>query len=199
MDPKELNRIMCAPTSEKVLRSTDIPSLDLYLDQILTLVADKTGKDASTGGLTKTMINNYSKDGLLKPVKGKKYSKEHIVQMMIIFYLKGVLTIGDIKRIFDGVYSDEAFTGDDLISSYDRFIDIKATEGELCSSMIEHLTKENGLDPDKTDEFLIMLMSIISVCDCLKTSALEMISAKYPPIEKSEKPKEKKSKKENEE
>lgn len=196
MDQKELNQILSSIGNKNVIRSTDIPNLDLYLDQILTLVADKTGKDTSKGGLTKTMINNYSKDGLIKPVKGKKYSKEHIVQMLIIFYLKGILTIGDIKRIMDGVYSDESFDGEKLIASYDKFLDIKETEPRLCSLMIEHLTKNNGLQPDKTDEFLIMLMSIISACDCLKSIALEMIDQKYPQTEKADK---KKNKKEQEE
>lgn len=196
MDNNFLLQIMSLSFSENLLRSTDIPSLDLYLDQILTLVADKTGKDSENGGLTKTMINNYSKDGLIKPVKGKKYSKEHIIQMMLIFYLKGILSIGEIKRILDGVYSDESFDGEKLIAAYDRFLDIKANEGKLCSKIIENFTEKNGLDHEKTDEFLIMLMSMVSLCDCLKGCALKMIESKYPPVVKEEKPKEKKAKKE---
>ncbi len=198
VDNNFLLQIMSSSLSENVLRSTDIPSLDLYLDQILTLVADKTGKDSENGGLTKTMINNYSKDGLIKPIKGKKYSKEHIIQMMLIFYLKGILSIGDIKRILDGVYSDEEFDGEKLISAYDRFLDIKATAGEFCSFVLDHFTEKNGLDPEKTDEFLIMLMSLVSLCDCFKSCALQMIESKYPPVIKEEKPKEKKNKKEAE-
>ena len=198
MDDNSLLQIIDSHLSEKLLRSNDIPSLDLYLDQILTLVADKTGKDSENGGLTKTMINNYSKDGLIKPIKGKKYSKEHIIQMMVIFYLKGILSIGDIKRILDGVYSDEEFDGEKLIAAYDKFLDIKATEGDFCSKILSHFTKKGELDPEKTDEFLVMLMSLVSLCDCLKGCALQMIEAKYPPVIKEEKPKEKKSKKEAE-
>ncbi len=198
MDDNFILQIMRSSFSGKMLRSTDIPSLDLYLDQILTLVADKTGKDSENGGLTKTMINNYSKDGLIKPIKGKKYSKEHIVQMMLIFHLKGILSIGDIKRILDGVYSDESFDGEKLISAYDRFLDIKENDGEFCSRIVDRFTEENGLDPNKTDEFLIMLTSMVSICDCLKNCVLQMIESKYPPIVKEEKPKEKKSKKEAE-
>ncbi len=200
MDNKNISQILESSTASKVLRSDDIPAIDLYLDQILTLVADKTGKDSSSGGLTKTMINNYSKDGLLKPVKGKKYSKEHIVQMMIIFYLKGMLTIGDIKRLFDGVYSDESFNGDCLISSYDRFLDIKQDEQKLFSYILKHLTEKNGLNAENTDDFLILLMSVVSCCDNLKSFALAMLDEKYPPTEKPQKqekePKDKKAKKE---
>ena len=67
------------------LRPSEIPSIDLYIDQIISLVSDKL-EGASPRYrdrvLTKTMINNYSKDGLIKPVKGKKYTKEHILQML---------------------------------------------------------------------------------------------------------------------
>ncbi len=57
------------------LKSEDIPSLDLYMDQIMTLfdvnLADnKRNEDDKL--LTKTMINNYSKEGLLKPIKREK-------------------------------------------------------------------------------------------------------------------------------
>ena len=34
------------------------------------------------------MINNYSKAKVITPVKGKKYTKEQIIQMLIIYQLK---------------------------------------------------------------------------------------------------------------
>lgn len=198
MDRKELKEIVEAVIRDKVLRSTDIPSIDLYLDQILTLVEDKAGIGSTQNSLTKTMINNYSKDGLIKPVKGKKYTKEHIVQMMIIYYMKGVLSISDIKRIFDGIYADESFGGDELINCYDRFLDIKKNEKELCKSIIEELNTEAGSSTSKNGELLIMLMSVVSMSECLKSCALEVISREFPEKDKPQKPekvKEKKSKK----
>ena len=67
------------------ISSEQIPSLDLYIDQIMTLFEvelsdNKRYEDDKV--LTKTMVNNYSKAGILKPIKGKKYSKEHILQML---------------------------------------------------------------------------------------------------------------------
>lgn len=195
MDSKELEKIIESGALGKTLRSSDIPSLDLYLDQILTLVEEST-----ENGLTKTMVNNYSKDGLIKPVKGKKYSKEHIVQMLIIYYMKGVLSISDIKRIFDGIYSDKSFGGDELIASYDRFIDAKEKESELCGDMIKRLTESIGLDIEKTEDLLIFLMSIVSMSDRLKSCALTLIESRFPEEEKNQKTEktEKKKKKKTE-
>lgn len=78
-----------------------MPDLDLYMDQITTLFADKTQEP--DGLLTKTMINNYSKDGLIKPIKGKKYSKEHILQMLLIYRLKQTLSIQQIKGVMQNL------------------------------------------------------------------------------------------------
>ena len=65
----------------------DVPSIELYMDQVTTFMdkqLENTKRFDSDKTLTKTMINNYSKEGLIKPIKGKKYSKEHILQMLFL-------------------------------------------------------------------------------------------------------------------
>ena len=72
----------------------DIPNLDLYMDQVITVFEEKLSGNKRREEdklLTKTMINNYSKAGILQPIKGKKYSKEHILQMLFIYNLKQTL------------------------------------------------------------------------------------------------------------
>ena len=95
----------------KILQRSDvhadaIPSLDLYIDQIITLLDQELGdnkRNEKDKILTKTMVNNYSKQGILKPIKGKKYSKDHIIQMLIIYSLKNTLSIEEIKRILQPI------------------------------------------------------------------------------------------------
>ena len=81
MNSETFNEILKDVEQMSDLKSEDIPALDLYMDQIMTLfdihLADNKRYDDDKL-LTKTMINNYSKEGLLKPIKGKKYSKDHI-------------------------------------------------------------------------------------------------------------------------
>ena len=77
MNNEKLNEILNQIEHMSHLKSEDIPSLDLYMDQIMTLfdvnLADnKRHKDDKL--LTKTMINNYSKEGLLKPIKALNLS-----------------------------------------------------------------------------------------------------------------------------
>lgn len=85
------------------LKAKDIPNMDLYMDQVTTLM-EKSLKPASRHGdedkiLTKTMINNYAKNNLLPAPVKKKYSKEHILVLIFIYYYKGILSIGDIQKL----------------------------------------------------------------------------------------------------
>ncbi|MBV1821241.1 DUF1836 domain-containing protein, partial [Bacteroidales bacterium MSK.15.36] len=56
---------------------SDIPKIYLYMDQVITLFENalsKTKRNNDDKILTKTMINNYTKDKLLMPADKKKYS-----------------------------------------------------------------------------------------------------------------------------
>lgn len=81
----------------------DIPNIDLYMDQVTTfmdarLASCKRSDDDKI--LTKTMINNYTKNNLLPPPEKKKYSKEHMFLLIFLYYFKNVLSINDIQKIF---------------------------------------------------------------------------------------------------
>ena len=83
-----------------LLRS--IQNIDLYMDQITTFMDDhlKSSKRFEDDKiLTKTMINNYSKNNLLPPSEKKKYSPEHMVLLLFIYYFKNFLSINDIQSI----------------------------------------------------------------------------------------------------
>ena len=87
----------------------DIPEIDLYMDQITTFMdehlhSSKRLEDDKI--LTKTMINNYTKNDLLPPSFKKKYSKEHMILLIFIYYFKNFLTISDIKGILDPISSN---------------------------------------------------------------------------------------------
>ena len=80
----------------------DIPSIELYMDQVTTFIEkeltnSKRHPDDKT--LTKTMINNYTKNCLLPPPNKKRYSKNHIYFLIYIYYLKNFLSISDIQTL----------------------------------------------------------------------------------------------------
>ena len=102
MNKELLENIIEKESQKSSLVSKDIPDLDLYMDQIMTLFETHLAnnkKNEEDKLLTKTMINNYSKAKVITPVKGKKYTKEQIIQMLIIYQLKNNLSIQEIKEI----------------------------------------------------------------------------------------------------
>ena len=97
----------------------DLPSIELYMDQVTTfmdkyLSQNKRYEEDKT--LTKTMINNYTKNNLLPPPEKKRYTKEHLILLIYIYYLKNFLSISDIKNLLDPL--NEHFDDQDSKNSF---------------------------------------------------------------------------------
>ncbi|BAH05440.1 DUF1836 domain-containing protein [Clostridium kluyveri] len=141
------------------LKLENIPDIDLYMDQVTTLIEEKLGHLKRTEGestLTKTMINNYTKSGILMPPKKKKYSKQHIILIVLTYYLKQILSIGDIQKLFSPIVTS-IIKGEDrreeLNSVYKSFLEIEKSEIESFIKNFEHkIGLENILKIEGNDE-----------------------------------------------
>ena len=98
-----LNSILESLDRVKYISPEDIPNIDLYMDQVTTFMDSHLQSAARYPGedkiLTKTMINNYAKSDLLPPPVKKKYSREHVMLLVFIYYYKGILSINDIQTL----------------------------------------------------------------------------------------------------
>ena len=80
-----LEQTIDAVFSDRDITPSDVPQLDLYMDQVLTLFDRTLSESKRTPEdklLTKTMVNNYVKEGLITPVRGKKYTRDQIMQLL---------------------------------------------------------------------------------------------------------------------
>ena len=87
---------------QQYIHTEDIPGIDLYMDQVTTFMEThlSQGKRHEEDKiLTKTMINNYAKNDLLPPPVKKKYSREHMLMLIFVYYYKNLLSIGDIQTL----------------------------------------------------------------------------------------------------
>lgn len=94
-----------------LINSEEIPNIDLYMDQVTTFLTSRlVANDAENCEpvFTKTMINNYAKSQLLPSPEKKKYSKDHILTLINIYFLKNVMSINNIQKLLDPV-KDEFF------------------------------------------------------------------------------------------
>lgn len=121
-----LNSIMESFDRISYVKSSDIPNIDLYMDQVTTFMDKNFRKTTRYPGddkvMTKTMINNYAKNDLLPPPVRKKYSREHILVLIFIYYYKGILSISDIQTLLGPItekffHKEEAF---DIQSVYEE-------------------------------------------------------------------------------
>lgn len=122
------------------VKPEEIPNIDLYMDQVTTfmdnhLKASKRYEDDKM--LTKTMINNYTKNNLLPSPNKKKYSKEHMLLLIFIYYFKNILSINDIQSIF-GPLTSRFFNKTSEISLEEIYKEVFSLEQE----QIESLTKD---------------------------------------------------------
>lgn len=118
------------------IKLSDIPDINLYMEQVLVFLDSKLGhlkRGEDDKVFTKTMINNYTKAGLLHPPINKKYNKEHIILLALLYNLKNIFSISDIKSIFTPVLNDIANRADDIIpleDIYSTYLKLKEDEFE---------------------------------------------------------------------
>ena len=183
MNREELNEIVSDALNDAELESSQIPAIDLYVDQILNLINERLqdgSKRYYDRHLTKTMVNNYSKEGLITPVKGKKYDKEQILQMLTIYTLKSTLSINEIKRLLNGMYATEDFDVEELTRLYDRHLEIKESNREYALVALDELIERNELDISDDLDYISLICAISAFSAHLKNIAQAMIDSRFP-------------------
>ena len=189
MDRERLNEVVKDAINDAELESSHIPAIDLYVDQILNLINERL-QDGSERyhdrQLTKTMVNNYSKEGLITPVKGKKYDKEQILQMLTIYTLKSTLSINEIKRLLQGMYATDGFGADELTKLYDRHLQIKEENRGYAFETLDEMIKRNSLDISDDLDYISLICAISAFSAHLKNIAQAMIDDRFPSQRESE-------------
>jgi hypothetical protein len=197
MDLQEIERIVGEAVRDADLQPWEIPGIDLYMDQITNLLADKRREGAEhyrDRELTKTMINNYSKDGLISPVKGKKYTKEQILQMLTVYELKNTLSIGEIKTLLQGLYGQPDYDAKMLEEIYGRYLEIKELQRRSAWEFLQTCIEKSELDPTRQTDFFLLLLGMSSASAYLKSGVqllLEGIAPSGTDEESAEEPRDK--------
>lgn len=86
----------------------EIPSINLYLDQVL-LYVNQICPPASPDkekGLTASMVNNYVKHGYISKPEKKKYQRKQIARLIAITTLKSVFSIQEIAQTLNTLHTD---------------------------------------------------------------------------------------------
>ena len=121
-----LNSILESLDHVDYIRPEEIPNIDLYMDQVTTFMDEhfsSTRRYSEDKILTKTMINNYTKNNLLPPSVKKKYSREHMLLLILIYYFKNILSIRDIETVLKPL-REKYFSGENAVLLTDLYKEI---------------------------------------------------------------------------
>ncbi|MCH5269421.1 MAG: DUF1836 domain-containing protein [Lachnospiraceae bacterium] len=165
IDSEDLvNSILASLTKIEYIKPEDIPNIDLYMDQVTTFMDNRLRSMTRNPGddkvLTKTMINNYAKNDLLPSPEKKKYSKEHMLLLIFIYYYKNILSIGDIQTLFAPITQKffKAESGYKLEDIYNEVFSMEKEEIEQLKQNVKEKFKraESTFDtaPEEDREFL---------------------------------------------
>lgn len=161
----------------------DIPAIDLYMDQVIQLFEKKfssSRRNEQEKVLTKTMINNYAKGKLFFPIKNKKYSKEHLILISLIYQLKGALSINDIKATLDGLSKKTAEGDIDLDTFYNSYLHLSNKNGERFKQDLHHRAKEateeiGEINDSEYLEKTLLIASLVDISNLYRRAAEKLI------------------------
>lgn len=141
----------------------DIPNIDLYVDQVTTFIESQLSsmkRNEDEKILTKTMINNYTKNHVLPSPDKKKYSRDHVLMLILIYYLKSFLSIKDIQALLEPV-TEKYFGTESELSFYELYEELVALGNGQAKALIKDVvskynaTQKSFADaPEEDQEFL---------------------------------------------
>lgn len=148
--PSVIEEVFKRYTDSSYIKASMLPDLDLYVDQITTFLTRhlaKTIRFEDDKIMTKTMINNYTKNHLLPPPDKKKYSRDHILLMIFIYYFKNFLPISDIKTIL-GPLTDKYFHKDADLNLEAIYTTLFSKEDTFVQEVLENVMKQFHMSAD---------------------------------------------------
>lgn len=141
-------------------RWNELPNLDLFLEQVVKLINNALEPYIFFGNedkednelLTKTMINNYVKHGIIEPPVKKQYTKSQVAKLFAICVLKQVYSMEDIKKLLTMALKSE------IQISYDKFCNL-FEEALDCA-----YNKKDFIDKTSTNEYQYLLKTVLLSC-----------------------------------
>nr|WP_032122666.1 DUF1836 domain-containing protein [Clostridium amazonitimonense] len=166
----------------------DLPKYDLFLSQVIDYLNDKFTEEKYTNNI----VQNYIKSEVIsKPEDSKKrgYTKLHLAQLVLLSYMRPVLTTEEIRKVFRLAFNDINDRSDDIISwenAYKIFSDIqkdsfqdfltdhKFFDEDKLNAIIEDL-KLKDKDEEKIKIFIIV-MTLIAQASVIKKLVQKIVS-----------------------
>lgn len=182
---KKLEDLLAELNLENNIALEDIPEIDLYMDQVIQLFEKNFGSSTRNEDekvLTKTMVNNYAKGKLFFPIKNKKYSKEHLILISLIYQLKGGLSIQDIKQTLGGI-NQRTESGDfplgqfyqSYLNLHEKNIEIFNEDALKTEQEVKREVKRLEAEDAEELENVLLIASLINLSNFYRRTAEKLV------------------------
>ncbi|GKW46348.1 DUF1836 domain-containing protein [Planococcus sp. NCCP-2050] len=179
----EIKKLAEGLALDKTILLEDIPKIDLYIDQVIQLFETSFAETKRTGEekiLTKTMINNYAKGKLFYPVQNKKYTRNHIMLIHLIYQMKSVLSINDVKQVLDGLNERAEKEQLNLESFYESYLHIQQGGVDFFKEGLDRqadLAKKEAAAMENPDELeqVLLIASLVHTSNLYKRAAEKLV------------------------
>ena len=176
-------------SKNSLISYNDLPQYDLFLSQVIDFLNDKFTEDKYTNNI----VQNYIKSEVItKPEDGKKrgYTRLHLVQLVLLSYMRPVLTTEEIKKVFSLAFNEINDRNDDIISwetaykifveiqkeSYDSFLSNPIGDEEKLDEIMRNFELQEK-DEDRIRVF-ILVISLIAQASVIK-KLVQKIATEY--------------------
>lgn len=171
IDEKNLiNSILDSISRIDYIKPEDLPNIDLYMDQVTTFMESQleaTKRYPDDKILTKTMINNYAKNNLLPSPEKKRYSKDHLLMLIFIYYFKNILSISDIQTLLSPITEKYFRSAEDKDMTYiynEVFGMEKSQMEQLTKNLIRNYKTARSTFEDADEEDREFLRNFSFIC-----------------------------------
>lgn len=150
-----------------------LPDIDLYMDQVTTFMdahLSESKRYTDDKILTKTMINNYAKNNLLPSPDKKKYSKDHLLLLTFIYYLKSILSMNDIQSLLGPIKDQFFHNSEHGLRLEDIYNEVFRNEKEIQGSIMDDImtkyeqSRESFFMENSSDDRQITLQNFTFMC-----------------------------------
>lgn len=191
----KINSDYIAELTEEMSRNSmiaydELPKYDLFLSQVIDYLNDKFTEDKYTNNI----VQNYIKSEVItKPEDGKKrgYTKLHLVQLVLLSYMRPILTTDEIKKVFSLAFNNINDRTDDIISWETAYKVFSETQKESLDSFLassndideklDNLVKELKLNTDEEDKIktFMFVLSLIAQASVIKKLVQKIVKEQH--------------------
>lgn len=181
-----IKRIASDIAQNTIVSYEDLPRYDLFLSQVIDYLNDRFEDEQYTSNI----VQNYIKGEVIsKPEDGKKrgYTKDHLAQLLLLSYMRPILTTEEIKKVFALAFNNINNRNDDILSwekAYKIFSNFQKemfddflSENHFKEKKLLEIVKDSSLKGTDEERILVFLivMTLIAQASSIKKLAKKIV------------------------